>query len=73
MWLKITSNRVSSNTIKKEIFTLYELTKIKIQREIHGNRGRVAVTTDMWTSTNQKRGYIAITAHYVDKSLKHFG
>ncbi|CAN1795418.1 hypothetical protein LINPERHAP1_LOCUS20600 [Linum perenne] len=41
--------------MKKEILTLYELTKTKIQREIDGNRGRVAVTTDMWTATNQKR------------------
>ncbi|CAN1785294.1 Putative AC9 transposase [Linum perenne] len=58
------------NTMKKEILTLYELTKTKIQREIDGNRGRVAVTTDMWTATNQKRGYMAITAHYIDNSWK---
>ncbi|CAN1181435.1 Zinc finger BED domain-containing protein RICESLEEPER 2 [Linum perenne] len=56
--------------IKKEILTLYELTKTKIQREIDGNRGRVAVKTDMWTTTNQKRGYMAITAHYIDNSWK---
>ncbi|CAN1190018.1 Putative AC transposase [Linum perenne] len=56
------------NTIKKDILTLYELTKNKFQREIIGNRGRVAVTTDMWTATNQKRGYMAITAHYIDNS-----
>ncbi|CAN1817859.1 Zinc finger BED domain-containing protein RICESLEEPER 2 [Linum perenne] len=58
------------NTMKKEILTLYELTKTKIQREIDGNRGRVAVTTNMWTATNQKRGYMAITAHYIDNSWK---
>ncbi|CAN1755842.1 Putative AC transposase [Linum perenne] len=58
------------NTMKKEILTLYELTKTEIQREIDGNRGRVAVTTDMWTATNQKRGYMAITAHYIDNSWK---
>ncbi|CAN1760634.1 Putative AC9 transposase [Linum perenne] len=53
------------NTIKKEILTLYEVTKIKIKRDLHENRGRIAMTTDMWTATNQKRGYMAITAHYV--------
>ncbi|CAN1314477.1 Zinc finger BED domain-containing protein DAYSLEEPER [Linum perenne] len=47
-----------------------ELSKTKIQREIDGNRGRVAVKTDMWTTTNQKRGYMAITAHYIDNSWK---
>ncbi|CAN1125129.1 Putative AC transposase [Linum perenne] len=57
------------NTIKKEILTLYELTKTKIQREIYGNQGRVAVTTEMWTATNKKqRGYMAITTHYIDNS-----
>ncbi|CAN1752433.1 Zinc finger BED domain-containing protein DAYSLEEPER [Linum perenne] len=54
------------NTIKKEILTLYEVTKIKFKRELHENRGRIDVTTDMWTATNQKRGYMVITAHYVD-------
>ncbi|CAN1801538.1 Zinc finger BED domain-containing protein DAYSLEEPER [Linum perenne] len=58
----------SRNTIKKEILILYDLTKIKLQREIDGNLGRVAITTDMWTATNQKRGYMAITAHYIDNS-----
>jgi hypothetical protein len=29
---------------------------------------RVAITTDLWTSDNQKRGYMAITAHFIDKS-----
>ncbi|CAN1786852.1 Zinc finger BED domain-containing protein RICESLEEPER 2 [Linum perenne] len=56
------------NTIKKEILTLYEVTKIKFKRELHENQGRIAVTTDMWTATNQKRGYMTIAAHYVDSS-----
>ena len=30
------------------------------------NRSRVAITTDMWTSDNQKKGYMAITAHFID-------
>jgi hypothetical protein len=33
-----------------------------------GIDSRVAITTDMWTSENQKRGYMAITAHFIDKS-----
>jgi len=31
-------------------------------------QSRVAITTDMWTSDNQKRGYMAITAHFIDES-----
>ena len=33
-----------------------------------GIDSRVAITTDMWTSENQKRGYMAITAHFIDES-----
>jgi hypothetical protein len=31
-------------------------------------KSRVAITTDMWTSENQKRGYMAVTAHFIDDS-----
>jgi hypothetical protein len=33
-----------------------------------GIDSRVAITTDMWTSENQKRGYMAITTHFIDES-----
>ncbi|CAN0881656.1 Putative AC transposase [Linum grandiflorum] len=56
----------SRNTTKKDILAMYEIEKKKIQRVIDGNKGRVAITTDMWTTTNQKRGYMAITSHYID-------
>jgi hypothetical protein len=33
-------------------------------------KSRIAVTTDMWTADNQKKGYMAVTAHFIDKSWK---
>jgi hypothetical protein len=33
-----------------------------------GTKSRVAITTDLWTSDNQKRGYMAITIHFIDDS-----
>jgi hypothetical protein len=33
-------------------------------------QSRVAVTTDMWTADNQKKGYMAVTGHFVDESWK---
>ncbi|GJY89032.1 zinc finger BED domain-containing protein RICESLEEPER 2-like protein [Tanacetum coccineum] len=30
------------------------------------NASRIAITTDMWTSSNQKKGFMTITAHYID-------
>jgi hypothetical protein len=31
---------------------------------------RVAITTDMWTSDNQKKGYMVITSHFIDDGWK---
>ncbi|KAF7812050.1 zinc finger BED domain-containing protein RICESLEEPER 2-like [Senna tora] len=30
------------------------------------NPSRIAITTDMWTSSNQNKGYMSITAHFID-------
>lgn len=35
-----------------------------------GNNSRVVITTDMWTADNQKKGYMAITTHFIDQSWK---
>ncbi|XP_024948473.1 zinc finger BED domain-containing protein DAYSLEEPER-like [Citrus sinensis] len=29
---------------------------------------KVSITTDMWTSSNQKNGYMVVTAHFIDNS-----
>ncbi|KAL8136162.1 hypothetical protein AgCh_010675 [Apium graveolens] len=56
------------NTIKNEIFQIYELEKVKTLSLLESNRSRVAITTDMWTASNQKKGYMAVTAHFIDAS-----
>ncbi|XP_074315247.1 zinc finger BED domain-containing protein RICESLEEPER 2-like [Silene latifolia] len=33
-------------------------------------KSKIALTTDMWTSSNQKKGYMAVTAHFIDISWK---
>jgi len=33
-------------------------------------QSRVAVTTDMWIADNQKKGYMAVTGHFIDESWK---
>ncbi|CAL1406148.1 unnamed protein product [Linum trigynum] len=58
----------SRNTIKKEVFKIYDIERAKIQSLFDINRGRIAITTDLWTATNQKKGYMAVTAHYIDNS-----
>ncbi|KAH1238990.1 Zinc finger BED domain-containing protein RICESLEEPER 2 [Glycine max] len=56
----------TTNTIKKEIVKIYENERATTLKLLDSLDGRVAITSDMWTSTSQKRGYMAITAHYVD-------
>lgn len=34
------------------------------------HQSRVAITTDMWTADIQKKGYMAVTAHFIDDSWK---
>ncbi|XP_038892387.1 uncharacterized protein LOC120081507 [Benincasa hispida] len=35
---------------------------------LENNRSRVALTTNRWTASSQKKGYMAITAHFIDDS-----
>ncbi|KAM0901986.1 hypothetical protein ACQ4PT_019543 [Festuca glaucescens] len=57
---------VTRNTIRKDIFDNYREERKKAMEYMATNRSRVAITTDMWTSDNQKKGYMAITAHFID-------
>ena len=56
---------VSQNTIKSDIFNIYDVEKKKLQKWLNQIKSRVAITTDMWTS-NKKKGYMSITAHFID-------
>ena len=57
---------VSRNTIKKEILSIYEKEREKSKHEIDKNQGRISITTDMWTSQNKKRGFMAVITHFID-------
>jgi hypothetical protein len=46
----------------------YKEEKKKALQYMSATKSRVSVTTDMWTSENQKRGYMAVTAHFIDDS-----
>ncbi|KAM6577504.1 hypothetical protein CsatB_029341 [Cannabis sativa] len=59
---------VSQTTIRRDILKIYEKEKTKTMNSMNDNRSRVAITTDLWTSNNQKRGYMVVTAHYTDDS-----
>lgn len=53
---------------RKYIVDQYEVERKKAIQYMAGIKSKVAITSDMWTSDNQKRGYMAITAHFIDES-----
>ncbi|XP_020964317.1 zinc finger BED domain-containing protein RICESLEEPER 1-like [Arachis ipaensis] len=59
----------SRNTIRKDILKMYGDEKQKLTLQLDENDSRVAITSDMWTS-NQEKGYMVVTAHYIDTSWK---
>jgi BED zinc finger len=56
------------NTVRRDILKLYVDRMKKTMALMESNEGRVAITTDMWTADNQKKSYMAVTAHFVDDS-----
>ena len=60
---------VSRNTIKNDILKIYDYEKSKTMQLLERNDSRIAITTDMWTS-NQKKRFMAVTAHFIDESWK---
>ncbi|CAN0919373.1 Zinc finger BED domain-containing protein RICESLEEPER 2 [Linum grandiflorum] len=58
------------NTLKRDILATYYVERKKIQKGIDSNKGRIDVTTNMWTATNQSRGYMAINGDYIDNGGK---
>ena len=59
---------MSRNTLKSEIFKIYNVEKGKAMNLLEITNSRVAITTDMWTTCNQKKGYMVVTGHFIDNS-----
>jgi primosomal protein N' len=47
---------------------MYQVQKLSMVKQFEQQQSRIAVTTDMWTANHQKKGYMAVTVHYVDES-----
>jgi hypothetical protein len=55
---------------RKDIIGRHEKEKLKAIEYMSMLQSRVAVTIDMWTADNQKKGYMAVTGHFIDESWK---
>ena len=52
------------------MYKRYEIEKLKLKETFASYQGRVSFTSDLWTSRSQVRGYICLTAHYIDEKWK---
>lgn len=57
---------ISRNTLKSDVMKIYNNEKGSLKDLLVANEGRVAITTDMWIASNQKKGYMAVTSHFID-------
>lgn len=58
----------SRNTIRSDILKFHNEKKLETMSILEAIKGRIAITTDMWTAEHQTKGYMAITAHFIDDS-----
>lgn len=54
-------------TTRKEILEMFEAKKKVMYDELKSVSNRISTTMDMWTS-NQNKGYMCITAHWIDEN-----
>ncbi|KAK3025575.1 hypothetical protein RJ639_040314 [Escallonia herrerae] len=59
----------TQNTVKNDIINIYEREREQVMKLLEGIRSRVAVTTNLWTSGNQKKGFMAVTGHFIDEEF----
>ena len=57
---------VSKNTLKSDILKIYDNEREKALKMTDKNGSRMAITTDMWTSSIKKRGFMVIIAHFIN-------
>ena len=59
----------SADTIKRNIFKLYEENIEKIKDILRKVSGKISFTTDIWTSPSTK-SFLSLTAHFIDIEWK---
>ncbi|KAK2661983.1 hypothetical protein Ddye_000557 [Dipteronia dyeriana] len=57
---------MSGNTLKSEIFRLYNIERDKTLKLLDIIESKVTITTDMWTSSTKTR-FMVVTMHFIDK------
>ncbi|KAL0440737.1 UNVERIFIED_CONTAM: hypothetical protein Sradi_0012600 [Sesamum radiatum] len=58
---------ISRNTLKGDILKIYKDERTKYYNLLGKIKCRIAITTDMWTSSSNK-GFMAVTGHFIDEN-----
>ncbi|KAK2637258.1 hypothetical protein Ddye_032050 [Dipteronia dyeriana] len=61
---------ISRTTARRDIMSMYEIERASFLTMLGKIPGRIAITSDMWTASNQKRGYMTVTSHFIDSSCQ---
>ncbi|KAL6542268.1 hypothetical protein OROMI_023870 [Orobanche minor] len=56
------------NTGKADCIKIYKLEKVKLKNAFQNIRGRICLTSDLWSSGTSE-GYICLTAHIIDHNF----
>ena len=59
---------ISRNTLKSDILKIYDNERKKALKMTDKNGSKMTITIDMWISSNKKRGFMVITAHFIDQT-----
>ncbi|MCL7022011.1 hypothetical protein MKW94_017824 [Papaver nudicaule] len=62
---------VQRNTTKTDCMKVVEEDNKGVYETFSKLKSRISLTTDMWTCTTQNKGYMVLTAHYIDDEWKN--
>ncbi|KAK1394163.1 zinc finger BED domain-containing protein RICESLEEPER 2-like [Heracleum sosnowskyi] len=61
--------KISRQVVKKDSVSTFEIERDKLRENLKSIR-KINITTDMWTSSHQKLGYMVVTGHWIDSNWK---
>jgi len=57
---------ISHRTLRTYILKMFDDGKSTLKKLLEVNSDKGALTIDLWTAFNQKKGYMVVTPHFVD-------
>ena len=64
--LQLMFKLVTRNILNSDILKIYDIERKKALKMTNKNGSMMAITTDIWNSSNKKREFMVIIAHFID-------